>query len=65
MPAQQIISGVENTEYLGDGVYIGTNSQTGVILIFTYDGVEVGDYIYLESEVLSAFDRYRARIKNG
>lgn len=44
--------------YLGDGVFVQRDSLDRVILS-TEDGISVTNQIYLEGEVLAAFDVWR------
>ncbi len=43
--------------YLGDAVYVYMNDVAQVVL-YTSDGTHETNVIYLESEVLTAFDRW-------
>lgn len=46
-----------NKEYLGDGVYVEMQNDYYVVLT-TEDGIAVSNTIYLEPEVLIAFERW-------
>jgi hypothetical protein len=54
---------MENKDYLGDGVYVGI--ERGMIALYTSNGRETTNMIYLEPEVLGAFLRYLERVKNN
>jgi hypothetical protein len=47
------IVGLENRVYIGDSVYVGMEDRT--VVLYTYNGVEVSNTIYLEESVLEAF----------
>ena len=50
-----------NREYLGDGVYVASDSLNGLILTTEIGEGLVTNTIYLDPDVLAALDNYRAR----
>lgn len=48
-------------DYLGDGVYADVDGDT--IVLTTENGISVSNRIYLDADVLAAFERYVARMK--
>lgn len=51
-------------DYLGDGAYAEADDFGGVILT-AEDGVRATDRVVLEPEVLAAFERYVARMREA
>lgn len=54
---------MEHEDYLGDGVYVGV--ERGMLALYTSNGREKTNTIYLEPEVLAALLRYIERLKKG
>lgn len=50
-----------NTEYIGDGVYVGVD--TGMVKLMTGDHLQPLNVIYLEPEVLRTFEWYIATLR--
>lgn len=50
------LSDLKNTEYLGDGVYIGSDGHA--LWIVTHDGIKTTNAICLEMEILAEFHKY-------
>jgi len=44
-----------NKHYLGDGAYVGIREDDGMIVIYTTDGIEVTNSVYLDNPVLNNF----------
>ncbi len=53
---------MDNATYLGDGVYIKTHQ--GQLLLYTANGIEVTNKIYLEPEVAELLVNYINKILN-
>ena len=51
--------GAEHIEYLGDSVYVGTTS--GMLILWTSNGIQVQNLIYLEPAVIKAFEEWLER----
>ena len=49
---------LDNAQYLGDGVYIGFDSQGRGLAIITYNGMEASNVIFLELEVQISLHQY-------
>lgn len=47
-----------NKHYLGDGVYVGVDDQTGDLVLTTEDGIRVTNRVVLEAQVYYALERY-------
>ena len=48
-------------EYLGDGLYCGFDGWH--VVLYASNGMETTNVVYLEPEVLRAFERYCARLR--
>lgn len=44
----------DNEVYLGDSVYVNRSSETGLIVLYTHNGVERTNVIWLEPSVVEA-----------
>lgn len=56
----EYISQFKHTEYLGDGAYVG---HTGFsYALFTSDGVNIHDVVYLEEPHLDTLNKFRGRV---
>ncbi|HEY1645145.1 MAG TPA: hypothetical protein VGF75_02050 [Candidatus Saccharimonadales bacterium] len=53
---------MRDAEYLGDGVYAKLNEINQVIL-FTYDGIQTTNIIYLEPELVGVLKQWLERNK--
>jgi hypothetical protein len=49
-------------EYLGDGLYVSYDIDTGTIELAARDGISATNVVYLEPEVLQNFMRYCERL---
>jgi len=47
---------LKNENYLGDGVYVGTEDRS--VVLYTSNGRDVTNTVYLDLQVLAAFLRY-------
>ncbi len=50
-------------EYLGDGVYVENNVERQMLRLTTEDGVRVTNSIWLDGDVLFAFENYLKRVR--
>jgi hypothetical protein len=57
------IQDLQNSSYLGDGVYIGY--MYNALWIITTDGITITNQICLEDEVLSALNKYLQMQRNN
>ena len=55
---------MKTKDYLGDSVYIDVNA-IGQIVLTTENGYGPSNTIYMEPEVVAAFERYLARIRQS
>jgi hypothetical protein len=46
--------------YLGDGLYVWIN-EFGQVVLASYNGVEIGNIVFLEPETLQSFKRFIAK----
>jgi hypothetical protein len=46
--------------YLGDGLY-GWINEFGQVVLASYNGVEIGNIVFLEPETLQSFKRFIAK----
>lgn len=53
---------MEDTEYLGDGLYVRLESNNQVV-IFSSNGIQTTNIVYLDPEVLGAFKKWLQRNK--
>jgi len=50
-----------NRDYLGDSVYVGIDR--GMVVLTTENGLGASNTIYMEPEVVAAFERWLERIR--
>jgi hypothetical protein len=49
--------------YLGDGVYVSFDGDHDCLVLTTEDGIDISNTIYLDGEVLAAFEFYLADLR--
>lgn len=53
--------GLEYKDYLGDGLYVGVAGHQ--IVLYSFNGVDVLDAVYLDPEVLRNFEHWMMRVR--
>ena len=56
-------AGVKNITYLGDAVYIGVDGRS--VVLYTTDGIQVQNIIYLEDSVITAFETWLEGVRKS
>ena len=51
-------------KYIGDGVYVALDSQTGQTVLTTEDGIRVTNTIYLDEEIFAELEEWRAEMRD-
>jgi hypothetical protein len=54
---QEFMDSLDHKEYIGDGVYAGIRGD-GVSTLYTDDGIEINNVIYLDDSVQLSLYRY-------
>ena len=61
------LNSLDKKEYLGDGVYVGVNSNMvtlsyGVLVLYTDNGIAIENIIFLDDSILLELFKYTKKI---